>query len=487
MNNLIADKLRSLPQFSRIRREDAQRWIKHTAERQPDRLLWLMDRLGSGFGGSEAGALLLEAMGRPAVFSSAAELINEKLMRILPSPTNQFMRKGIVLEKAVIMATLRLYGGEIDQGTLAAFEDPSTQDPFGMSGNIDFPWLRDDGTRWLIDVKIPGSGEENLSTSDKDFHYCVQLNHYNIIAKARGLPEFDKLANIHLELPPVLTDAFVDRLTKGGQAELGAVVDEMVNILKYQRAGMRLNFSDQPINPTIDFNGTDRPLEDLIKEICAANWQAAIDGNVPSLEARADLELTEVNRQTLYELENELISLQATQKITENKIEEVQTAIKALCSQINSKGALSQTGHLNITRKPIIDEQAAELILGRYGLEIDNLRIERGKLGVRDYNTLAMAEKLKKLSVDLSGFINHPPLDPEKIIAAMENAGENPERIIKFETSVSMSRKKETLNLIKTISERIEPQLTETLASTGQIGDSTQANDQSQKIHTISR
>lgn len=487
MSNLIAGKLRSLPQFSRIRREDAQRWIKYTAERQPDRLLWLLDRLGSGFGGSEAGALLLEAMGRPAVFSSAAELINEKLMRILPSPTNQYMRKGIVLEKAVIMATLRLYGGEIDRGTLAAFEQPNPNDPFGVAGNIDFPWLRQDGTRWLIDVKVPGSGEEQLSSNDKDFHYCVQLNHYNLLAKARNLPEFDKLANIHLELPPVLTDAFVARLTKGGQAELPFVVDEMVNLLKYQRPGMQLNFSEQPINPTIQFNGVDRPLENLIKEICAANWQAAIDGNVPPLEVRADYNLDEENRLKLSQLESELVALQAAQKITESKIDQIQQAIKAICADINTKGALSQTGHLNINRKPTVDEQAAEFILARYGIELDAVRVEREKLGVRDYNTLAMAEKLREQNVDISAFLNPAPLDVEKIISAMENVGENPERIVKFETSVSLSRKKETLNYIKSITETIEPQLQEAFLKMGETSQPIQVVDQTPKNHTISR
>lgn len=464
MNNSIADKLRSLPQFPRIRREDAQRWISHVAARQPERLMWLIDRLKDGFGGSETGALLLEAMGRPSLFNSAAELVNEKLMRILPTPSNQYMRKGTILEEAVIQATLKLYGGERDNALIDSFKFRSPNDPFGISGNIDFPWIRPDGTRVLVDVKVPGSGEEQLSNVDKDFHYCVQLNQYNIMSKARNVPAFDSLANIHLELPPVLTDAFVDRLTRGGPSELNTVVDEMVALLKYERAGMRLNYVEQPINPTIDFNGIARPLEDLIKEICAVNWQAVIDGNVPELDIRADQELTETQRVDIAVKEVELIRLQAAQKAIEGQIKSVQTDIDNICSSVATQGALAQTGHLNISRKPTLNEDAAMALLARYGVDAEAVGETRAKLGVRDYDTLAMAEKLRDLDVDMKPFIKSAALDAEKIITQLEAVGENPARFISYETAIAVSRKKETQTHLKSLTDAMAPVLADVLA-----------------------
>ncbi|UUA75261.1 hypothetical protein [Cellvibrio sp. QJXJ] len=457
MNNSIAEKLRSLPQFSRIRREDAQRWISHVAERQPERLLWLIDRLGNGFGGSESGALLLEAMGRPALFTSAPELVNEKLMRILPAPTNRFMRKGTILEEAVIRATLKLYGGERDNAVLDSFKSSNPNDPFGISGNIDFPWIRSDGVRVLADVKVPGSGEEQLSNSDKDFHYCVQLNHYNMMSKARNLPAFDQLQNIHLELPPVLTDAFIDRLSRGGQAELNAVVDDMVALLKYERPGMRLNFSDQPINPTIDFNGVDRPLEELIAEICAVNWQCVIDGNVPELDLRADHVLSDTEKGELVTKESELIRLQAAQKAIEAKIKGIQEDIGTICASVSEQGALGQSSHINISRKPVLDEEQAIDLLTRYGVDVSTLRKDRPKLNIRDYDTLAMAEKLQELKVDMSAFISPAPIDPDKLISQVELVGINPGRLISYETSILVSRKKETQTLLKSLTEQATP------------------------------
>lgn len=459
MNNLIADKLRGLPQFSRIRREDAQRWIKHVAERQPDRLLWLIDRLGAGFGGSESGALLLEAMGRPAPFSSATELVNEKLMRILPSPTNRFMRKGTILEEAVIKATLILYGGEKDNAVLDSFKNSHPNDPFGISGNIDFPWIRADGIRVLADIKVPGSGEEQLSNVDKEFHYCVQLNHYNLMSQARNLPPFDQLVNIHLELPPILTDAFVERLSRGGQGEMNAVVDEMVALLKYERPGMRLNFAEQPINPAINFNGVERPLEELIKEICSVNWQCTIDGNIPEIDTRADHTLSDEIKSNLTSKEGELIKLQAAHKAIDAKIKAVQEEIDTLCSAVATQGSLAQTSHLNISRKPQLNEEAATALLTRYGVDIEDLRTERAKLGVRDYKTLAMADKLRSLEVNMDEFITPSPLDPEKIISSLESLGENPARLISYETAISVSRKKETQNFLQSMIESAAQQI----------------------------
>ena len=253
--NPIVEQLKTLPQFKRIEPSDAKAWLEHVISREPKRVLWLMGRLGDGFGGSEAGTLVLDAMGRNGPFSSATELVNEKLMRVLPSASNHHMRKGTVLEEAVILATLRLYGGEIDQQVLDTFAQPSGEGLFGLAGNPDFPWVRRDGVRTLVDIKVPGSGEETLSDADKDLHYAVQLHVYDMLNTAYGNTPFDQLMNIHLELPPEITDAYMDRLSKGGRTELPAVVDEMVQLLKYNRPGMRLHMREHPLNPNIDFNG----------------------------------------------------------------------------------------------------------------------------------------------------------------------------------------------------------------------------------------
>lgn len=488
MNSLIAEKLRGLPQFSRIRRDDAQRWIKHVAARQPDRLLWLIDRLGAGFGGSESGALLLEAMGRPALFASATELVNEKLMRIMPAPTNRHMRKGTILEEAVIKAALTLYGGVRDNAVLDSFKNSHPNDPFGVSGNIDFPWIRPDGIRVLADVKVPGSGEELLTSTDKEFHYCVQLNHYNLMSKARNLPAFDQLLNIHLELPPVISDAYVERLSVGGQGEFNAVVDEMVSILKYERPGMRLNFAEQPINPLITFNGVDRPLEDLIQEICAVNWQCTIDGNVPEVEVRGDHALSEDAKRELARRESELIKLQAAQKAIDARIKGIQQDIDTICSSVSVQGSLAQTGHMNIARKPQLDEEAATALLTRYGVELDGLRTLRPKLGVRDYNTLAMAEKLRELEVSMDEYVNPAPLDAEKIISTLETLGENPSRLISYETAISVSRKKETQNFLKSMTDTATVHIDDVLARLAvQPDQSADISHQQSPVTTVSR
>jgi|TARA_R100000093_G_scaffold47305_2_gene24468 hypothetical protein len=461
--NPIVEQLKKLPQFKRIEPSDAKAWLEHVVKREPKRVLWLMGRLGAGFGGSEAGTLVLDAMGRNGPFSSATELVNEKLMRVLPSPSNHHMRKGTVLEEAVVLATLRLYGGEVDQQVLDTFAQPPNEGLFGLAGNPDFPWVRRDGVRTLVDIKVPGSGEETLSDADKDLHYAVQLHVYDMLNTAYGNAPFDQLMNIHLELPPEITDAYMDRLSKGGRAELPAVVDEMVQLLKYDRPGMRLHMREHSLNPNIDFNGQQRPLKEVIQEVAAVNWQAVLDGNVPEIEQRADVALEPEAREELAKRERELLELRAVVKATEERIEEVETQISNLTSHVTDAGALQQTPHFNIKRTVSVDQDSALRILQRYNIDPEPLRAERKKLGVRDYDTLAMAEHLRENNVDLTPFTRQAPFDTAKVVQALEDQGENPARVIRYDTSLALGRKKETKELVSRLVERFTPAINSTL------------------------
>lgn len=461
--NKVVEQLKSLPQFRRIEPSDAKAWLQYVIQREPRRVLWLLGRLGAGFGGSEVGTLVLDAMGRVGVFGSATELVNEKLMRVLPSPSNHFMRKGLILEEAVQQATLRLYGGEVDESILQSFRAPPKNGLFGLGGNPDFPWVRRDGVRTLVDIKVPGIGEEKLTDTDKHLHYAIQLHTYNLLNTAYGNTPFDQLMNIHLELPPAITDAYMDRLSKGGRSELPAVVDEMVQLLKYDRPGMRLHMQEHPINPEIDFNGQLRPLNEVILEVAAVNWQAVLDGNVPELEHRADVALTDAQREELARCERELIELRAVSLATERLISETQERISEITKDVTEQGNLQQGPHQNIKRSVVLNQDDAIQLLQRYNIDPEPLRAERKRLGVRDYDTLAMVDYLKEQDVDLKHFVRPAALDPNQVINALEDIGENPARVMRYETSIATSRKKETVELLDRLTQRFTPAITSTL------------------------
>ncbi|MDQ2077544.1 hypothetical protein [Marinimicrobium sp. ABcell2] len=461
--NAVVEQLKQLPQFRRIEPSDAKAWLEHVIQRDPKRVLWLLGRLGAGFGGSEVGTLVLDAMGRPGVFGSAAELVNEKLMRVMPSPSNHYMRKGIILEEAVQRATLRLYGGEVDESVLQSFREPPNEGLFGLGGNPDFPWLRRDGVRALVDIKVPGAGEDKLTGENKQLHYGIQLHVYNLLNTAYGNEPFDRLMNIHLELPPAITDAYMERLSKGGRAELPAVVDEMVQLLKYDRPGMRLHMNEHPINPEIDFNGQMRPLNDVIQEVAAVNWQAVLDGNVPELHRRADVSMTDEQREALAECERELTELQAVSKATEGLMSQVQERMRAITDHLTETGNLQQTPHQNIKRSRVLNQDDALQLLQRYNIDPEPLRAERKSLGVNAYDTLAMVDYLKDKEVDISPFIRPAALDTNRVIEALEDHGENPARVLRYETSVNLSRKKVTGELVNRLTERFTPAIASTL------------------------
>lgn len=458
--NPIQDALRALPQFPHIRRDDAARWLEAMTRRDPKRLMWHLERLRAGFGGSEIGTLILDALGRSGPFTSARELVNEKLMRILPQSTTHQMRKGIWLEEAATQAVLMLHGGECDENTLAAFRQRCDRDPFGIGGNPDFPWRRE-GAYYLADIKLPGSGEETLTSADKQLLYLVQLNVYNMLNEARELEPFEKLINIHIELPPTVTDAMMMRLDAGGEAEVAGIARDMAALLRYDQPGMRLNIVEQPINPSIDFHGN-RPLVEVIQEVAAINYEAVLAGKVPAPAALGPLTLPDDDQAALEAHQARLLTLHALEDLTKQEIEATQADISALCRPIQQAGDLSPSPHLLIKQEPTLNADACLTLCQRYGIDTESLRSDRDEkkaLLVRDYDTLAMADALRERGVDMTPFVRPTPMDPQKVIKALSDIGEHPARAIRYQTRIAKSQKAITKTLMREKREQLAASL----------------------------
>ena len=435
--------LRALPQYSRILPEDAQRWIDQVGKNDPQRLLWHIERLGAGFGGSEMGALILDLLDRTAPFQSAAQLQNQKLMRATPDPSNRYTRRGTVLEKAVIAATLRLYGGSFDQQTADAMAAPHPNDPTGLAGQIDFPWLMRDGRRALVDVKVPGSGEHDGTDNEKTFCYATQLNTYEVLAQARKLPKFDALINIHLELPEVVSDAFVRRLESGKTGEFEKVVEEMVQLVRHQKDGLQLKFEKHESNPMIDVHGVDQPLHDLIKSTAAMYWQSVLDGVVPEVAPQPASELATDQQIELQTKEESLLQLEALSQALESRIAELRGDIQAICS-VKAEGNFSQTGDYSIKQSAYVDAQKLTAICDLYGGDLDALRCERSKILKSDIDTDSMIEELEGRGLSVNDFLKPSAFDPQKVSEYLVELGENPEQVVSNKLSIRRSTRKAT-------------------------------------------
>ena len=455
----IAEALRALPQFQRIAPEDAQRWISAVADQEPHRLLWRIQRLAS-LGGSDMGTLLLEAMGHSAPFQTGADIINERLMRSVPTPPLYHMKKGIRLEDVVVEAIMRLYGGRFDVETETAFRNVHDHLPKGLDGNIDFPWITNKGQRVLIDIKVPMAGVILEETKDwrKDFLYSVQLNSYQLLTKHKGVAPFDRICNCHLELPPVLTDAYYKRLSSGDAGEKARVVDEIVNLLKHQMPGLRLNFQEHPINPEIEINGRTRPMFDVIKDIAALNWQCVLDGHAPEAVFTTDAPQEGVD--TLMELEDELFQLEVLNNKTAERIESIRSRISDITRNFSGANNLSQSGYYNIKTTTRINEDKLIGVAQRYQLDLNSLREDRESISKTDYDLEALIEYVNtNPDLDASQFLKPANFDVTKTQNALLEKGLAPQTVLETGVRIGRSTKKQVREALEQLAPSCEAAL----------------------------
>lgn len=455
----IAQRLHELPQFDRISAKDGKKWVKSVAESDPGRLMWHIGRVGSGFGGSEIGTLLLGAAGKSGPFKNASTLVNEKLMRAIPGKTLKPQENGIVLESAAIKASIQLYGGKIDTDVIDRFKIKTGNEPLGVSGEIDFPWIMADGTRVLVDIKVPYSGEENVSNTDKKFTYAVQLNTYNLLAEAKGLPPFEKLYNIHLEIPTVLADAYVGRIKAGGEKEEDVVVQELCHLLKHERPGLRLHFVEHEINPEIELipGNPAQPMNDHIKSVASLYWGCVLRGEAP--EIYSAIEDAELDVPKMEQLESSRMILESQLMALNNQIEQVDADISTLALQ--SKGAEkanhSVSGHFNIKRKEKLLAPELDTLLDRYGVDKSTLRIDRKSVTNRDYSVEKLIAHIESRGDDPKQFLHEAPYDIRKVADVLEEKGEAISRFISRDITIGVSRKKTTQQLLQKMEEALPP------------------------------
>jgi|GEM_PF-6939333 len=459
---VLADKFSTLPQLQHIREDDAQAWVADIGKVDADRILWHLDRLGAGFGGSEIGALLLDHMGETPAFSSANTIRQSKLLRVLPEPQTPAMLNGIILEDAIAQALMNVYGGRVDTRAISAFDTPNKNDPVGLAGNPDLIWQRNH-ERVLVDIKVPFSGSADTETFTKNFGYLAQLNTYNILNDARGLPAIDRLINAHLEIPPAMSKAFVTALLKN-KGNFDQVVHDMTNLIRYDTPGLRIHFVDQPINPMVDFQGAQKPLNTLITEIAALEWAHVLDGRlVDNAENTASTVLNDDEQSELEHAEKALFHLLAAQDAVDEKVAVAKARIQSLTKTVNATSNLSQTAFMNIKTVPVLDKESADDALTRFKIDRDRVA-KNTKLSASDIDSIALFTAHEKAGHDVSPFLRPKPIDPAKFMDAITEVGENPNRFIHYKTTMLAKRDKVSITHKTTLKTHINDAITPLLA-----------------------
>jgi len=178
-----------LPQRDLIPVARREYWISAILRAYPREAIWHAERLG-GFGGSQIGALVMNANGKRATFSSARKIVRQSLMFELPDEPNEHMQRGKDTEgwnKAWFHQKFRC------RTDAKAFEILS-------KGRGSRPWMRyspDDtlvfdqgqfkGELALIDYKSPSEVSDEANDEGISFDYLCQLTQGAIIGSENGL------------------------------------------------------------------------------------------------------------------------------------------------------------------------------------------------------------------------------------------------------------------------------------------------------------
>lgn len=194
--------IEALPQREAIQSHHAEKWLERCVQMAMgrmemehgnvqikdvhDHVLWHIRR-ASGFGGSDAGTLLKHMDGKRGNFTTAHNLVLEKLLIMSPQPSTPEMSRGIRAEPWIQKIYQEKTGSRTDDASLALLRGFRWDRAPFLAGTPDDIVIQTSQKRRLVDYKAPSadvcSGYESNGISED---YVAQLHHYATIAMAAG-------------------------------------------------------------------------------------------------------------------------------------------------------------------------------------------------------------------------------------------------------------------------------------------------------------
>lgn len=189
---VLVSGLGRLPQAPSIPMERRRRWAAEMLRREGRmRAVWQLRRL-TGFGGSEMGALLASFRGEYNPFSSARDLVAEKLLVALPSAPTADTQRGNRAEPIVRQAYLDMTGGRTDADAMervSRMRGARHRWKIGSPDDIVLLEGADGTTRGIVDYKVPRPTtlDGYRETGEVSFDYVCQVHHYRSLAEEAGI------------------------------------------------------------------------------------------------------------------------------------------------------------------------------------------------------------------------------------------------------------------------------------------------------------
>lgn len=459
MSNLeIKQIFRAIPHASRVDPLDFRTWLQTTHERDPNRLLWHLQRQAA-IGGSEIGALLLEAQGLTPPFGrTGATLAAEKLFKIPPAYPLPHMLRGILLEKAVIQAMLTIYGGQRDFQAEAAFKNQTDVITSALAGNPDLYWQME-GKRILTDIKVPMSAtelEELGSDNHKLFTYKSQLHQYDLLGNEKRIAA-DQMIIAELDIPVELADAWTQMIKTGGQSGFITVVDQMTTLLATEKPGMRINFVE--VEPEIELNiyGTKMDIKEAITKVGSQFMDGLVQGDMNITAEKPSIELSGSQLHDINNFDHQLGILRSISEYAEVESARLIDSYKQYASDHHFPEGKLATSFFNASVSKSLNVSSAIATLKRYPIDTDSLRTERStdrSISSRDLDITKTIAVLEKNNL-LGECLKQPGFDADKVTKALNAVGENPKTFTNTELQLRKGTSKNAKAQFSDIKEHV--------------------------------
>lgn len=357
---------KTLPQAPHISDETAETWIKRVQDLEGEnhRIEWHLKRL-RGFGGSEIGVLVKELEGETDFFTSANQIVRQKLMREYPSGDNGDLRRGRVMESIIQNIFRQKYSAEPLESVMREMGEVCLHG--WQVGNVD-DLVRIDGRVYIVDFKAPAQ-----VTNHVEFGYSAQLHHY----------------------APIV------------EAVMGRPVDGFL-LVKHDYKEWDVKALVVPINPA---------LSEKIVEAGNHYWNMVLNGVEPTKRRPSSgIVVNDVDADFLSEsrrnIEGRLASILVMKKVLTEMESGLKEDLEVLSLKTNSKPELLQS---RVT-KTIKDDTLKQFIVA-HGKDVDDYMVPGDH-----WNVEKMALKLQMIGEDMLSY-KIPELDEKKVEAFADSVG----------------------------------------------------------------
>lgn len=430
-------RVATLPQASVLVESDVDRWLDGMFERARAAeeagemavdINWHIDR-ARGIGGSEAGVGLLHKRKEYWFDVNLPKLVDEKLLKRLPDPSNHHMERGTYLEDCTRLIFHELSGVTSDTAgrnllATSAADNPSmpwlvgNEDDLVLSGS-------DPATqkRFLADYKMAAQ-----SPSDVPMMYAAQLHHYWMRCMQANI-QVDGLLLANVTIPGAET--WVEAIKNdpdNGPAATRAMAHSMATAAK----------NNPDVSPLSLFSVDKDPA--FAKELVQANaevWNRYVmEGTRPRFFRRPTVELTDEQKQTGSQIAERIARRKALIDAAEAANAQDEDAMRKLVAHVALKGKKAPFAQLSLSRRSTLDKDKAGTVLQQRGVSLDQLT------SGPTYDVTAMLDQLREHGHEPADFIDasKPKYDTKKIQSALEDQDMDSAEFSNDKTIVGLSR-----------------------------------------------